>query len=278
MANPNSPLNKYKREPKLYIDLPSKGEYYPPGSLESATELPVYSMTARDEIAVKTPDALFSGHSTVSIIQRCIPGIKNAWAMPMIDVEYCLAAIRLASYGADLNLEGECPECKESNSYTVNLQTIIDYFLTLEYSRKVTVEDLEFYIRPLTYKENSALQKQMFNYQRQIVQHVQNIEDENTQAEELQKIYDSLANVRVNAVVMAIEKVIIDGEEETDKDTIANFVDQNDKKFFQAVAELVGNNNEIWDIPNADVVCPSCNHNYSTNTNLDYSNFFALGL
>ena len=79
MENFTSPLQKYKRQPKLFIDLPSKGAWYSPQVAEKFEELEVYSMSASDEIAVKTPDALITGNAVVNIIQNCIPEIKNAW-------------------------------------------------------------------------------------------------------------------------------------------------------------------------------------------------------
>ena len=80
----NNPLAKHFRQPQLYIQLPSKGKYYPPGTLEMPVtkELPVYPMTAKDELSFMTPDALLNGQGTVDVIQSCIPNIKDAWAMP----------------------------------------------------------------------------------------------------------------------------------------------------------------------------------------------------
>ena len=82
MENKNTnPLQKYFRQPKIYIKLPSNGKWYPNGSLEVTDnmEFPVYAMTARDELMFKTPDALLNGQSTVDVIQSCVPSIKNAW-------------------------------------------------------------------------------------------------------------------------------------------------------------------------------------------------------
>ena len=64
-----SPLKKFQRQPKIYIDLPSKGKYYEsPGIMyeNSYTNLAVFSMTANDEILYKTPDALINGQATAS--------------------------------------------------------------------------------------------------------------------------------------------------------------------------------------------------------------------
>ena len=62
-------------------------------------EVGVYPMTAKDEMLLKTPDALLNGEATVTVIQSCIPAIKNAWAMPSIDCDAALMTIRMATYG-----------------------------------------------------------------------------------------------------------------------------------------------------------------------------------
>ena len=80
----NNPLQNFMRQPKLYITLPSNGMYWPKGSLEvtETGEFPVYSMTAKDELTLKVPDALLNGQGIVDVIQHCIPNIRNAWAIP----------------------------------------------------------------------------------------------------------------------------------------------------------------------------------------------------
>ena len=71
MAGPDqtNPLSKYFRQPKIYLRLPSKGKFYSPGSLvmTESGELPVYAMTAKDELLIKTPDALLNGEATVEV-------------------------------------------------------------------------------------------------------------------------------------------------------------------------------------------------------------------
>ena len=74
-----NPLSKYFRQPKLYIQIPSRGKYYQQGSIEYPEngELEVYSMTAKDELVFKTPDALLNGQATVDVIQSCIQKNKK---------------------------------------------------------------------------------------------------------------------------------------------------------------------------------------------------------
>ena len=111
MQQNTNPLNKYLRQPEIYVKLPSNGKYWPPGSLEMpiSGELPVLPMSTRDEIMVNTPDALLNGEAVVNMIQSCIPNIRNAWAMPSVDLDTVLIAIRIASYGEKMEYTSTCP-------------------------------------------------------------------------------------------------------------------------------------------------------------------------
>ena len=95
-----NPLKKYYRQVKQFVKLPSGYKFYPEGAIEvpESGEVAVYPMTAKDEMLLKTPDALLNGEATVAVIQSCIPAIKNAWVMPSIDCDAALMTIRMATY------------------------------------------------------------------------------------------------------------------------------------------------------------------------------------
>jgi len=274
MQNNESPLKKYRREPKLYIDLPSKGMYYPPGSITKAEEIEVYSMTAVDEIAVKTPDALFTGNAVARLIQRCIPEIKDPWSMPMMDLNHCLTAIRMATYGNKLSIKGSCPSCEASSEYEIDLQNLVTHFGTITFKDHINVNGFDFHLRPLTYREYTQLQKQSFVFQRQIVQQIPNIEDEETRSKELQNIYDQLADLRIMSILQTVVRIEINGEEETDLDEIVDFIENNDKEYFNKLTALSDKNREKWNVPPVDVACNDCNEEYKLSLDLDYSSFF----
>ena len=52
MSNTPNPLSGYFRSPKLYVKLPTGGKFYTKDVVEypDAGELPVFPMTAKDEI------------------------------------------------------------------------------------------------------------------------------------------------------------------------------------------------------------------------------------
>ena len=76
-----NPLANYFRQPAIYLKLPSAGRWWPQGSLElsESQELPIYPMSTKDEILIRTPDALLNGQGVVDVIQSCCPAMKNAW-------------------------------------------------------------------------------------------------------------------------------------------------------------------------------------------------------
>lgn len=277
MEQYTSPLRKYKREAKLIVDLPSKGEFYNKIDLDKAEELEVFSMTPSDEMAVKTPDALFSGNATVKVINRCIPTIKNPWNMPIIDVDFCLTAIRLASYGPELQLSTACKHCGEQNDYALSLQNVLDHFSQQEFINEVNFKGFVFEIRPLTYREFTKVNKETFTFQRQIIQHIPSIEDEAKQREELDKLYNKINRTRIDAIIDAVIRITTpDGEEETNPQEIRNFLENSESEFFNAVTETVVKNRTAWDMPNSKVTCESCGKENEVETELDYSNFFEL--
>ena len=150
-----NPLKKHFRQPKVYITLPSKGNFYPEGSLNmpESGEIPVYSMTAADELTMKTPDALLNGQATVDVIQSCIPAIKDAWKLPSVDLDVCLIAIRLATYGEQMTLKIKTPVTGEEKEMGVDLRQLLDQFANIEYNDVVMLPEMTIRLRPLNYRE-----------------------------------------------------------------------------------------------------------------------------
>jgi hypothetical protein len=124
-------------------------------------ELPILPMTAIDEITYRTPDALFNGSAVVNVIESCVPNIKNAWTMPSIDIDTLLIAIRIASYGNDMDFSSTCPNCSESAERTIDMRNLLDGIKSPDYDKPITQGDMTLYFQPMTYKnlnENNQVQ------------------------------------------------------------------------------------------------------------------------
>ena len=276
MEHSNSPLKKYQRQPKLYISLPSQGNWYPSGSLEKHDEVEVFSMTAGDEINVKTPDALYSGVAVVKLIQNAIPSIKDAWFVPVIDLDYILAAIRLASYGENVELSAKCPHCGEASDYAIAIQHILDHMQAVEFINEVRVNDFIFKLRPLYYKEANQLTRESYTVQRLLKQYVANITDEEKQQEELTKLYERLNEMTKSVIFSSVIEVVTpDNETERHYQFIRDFLENGDMEYYNAIKEVFDQNNERFQIPKTTVSCGSCTKEYSVVPALNYTDFFS---
>jgi len=163
-----NPLIGMMRQPKIYIRLPSGGNFWPEGSLvlPESGEFPVYSMTAKDELALKIPDALMNGQAVVDVIQNCMPDIKNAWQCPNLDLDVILIAIRIATYGEYMTVPINVAEF--NSEYQVDLRRLVDQLQTqITWTSEVAInEDLTVYVRPINYKTMTSSALQTFETQK----------------------------------------------------------------------------------------------------------------
>lgn len=239
-VKPN-PLQKYFRQPKIYIPLPSRGQFYPPNSIEipETGEFPVYPMTARDEIMMKTPDALVNGETTVQVIQSCMPNIKNAWDVPSIDLDTILLAIRIASYGENMEIDINVPVTGEERKYDLNLVSLLDNLSSETYTPTVTLNDLTIHIKPLTYRDFTETSLKTFEEQK--IFNLLNNEKVGTE-EKLLKFNQSFRKL-TDLTILTLEKSIhrISGAdfEVTEHDHIREFVDNADKSVFKNIIDHV---------------------------------------
>lgn len=278
MENYASPLQKYKRQPKLYIDLPSKGIWYPKEYLEKAEELEVYSMTANDEIGLKTPDALYSGVAIKKLIESCVPGIKDAWYVPIVDLDYILAAIRLASFGPTIEMNNQCTECQTKDTYGLEIQKILDHLQLAKPEYEIVINNFKFKVRPLCYKEVSQLQQKIFQIRRTLQQYIMTMEENEEKETKLNELYDQLKDYTFEGVCSAVTEITTpDGESENKKQFILDFIKNGDKDFYNKLSVLFEENRKSLSLPETTVVCSGCGHSSNVNPDLDYANFFAQG-
>ena len=238
-GNENNPLKKYFRKAKLHVTLPSEDKFYPPGSIDvpETGELEVFSMTAKDELSFKTPDALLNGQATVDVVQSCIPAIKNAWIMPSIDIDAALVAIRMATYGESLTMTTKVPVTGEEREYELNLREVLDEFSNLVYENVVTAGDLTIFLRPLTYQEFTKNALKTFEEQRIFnLVNDESISDED-KLQAFTNSFTKLTQLTVDMIVQGIDKIVVGEEEVTNIDHIQDFMKNADKDFFNNVME-----------------------------------------
>lgn len=284
-GNQNNPLKKYFRQAKLHITLPSEYNFYPPGSIEipESGELEVFSMTAKDELSFKTPDALLNGQATVDVIQSCIPAIKNAWIMPSIDIDAALVAIRMATYGETLTMTTKVPVTGEERDYELNLREVLDNFSNLRYENVVQSGELTIYLRPLTYQEFTKNALKTFEEQRIFnLVNDESISDED-KLQAFTNSFTKLTQLTVDMIVQGIDKIVVGEEEVTNRDHITDFMKNADKDFFNHVMQHLNTQKEKYSIKPLEVstspedIAKGAPATFKIPITFDQSNFFASG-
>jgi len=233
----NNPLSKFMRQPKIYITLPSGGEYWAPGSLELTEngEFPVYSMTARDELLFKTPDALMIGQAVVDVIQSCIPNILDAWHTPNIDIDVILIGIRLATYGEKMDTNFSVGE--EEMTYQVDLAMLLNQlYESISWNEKIDIgTSMCLYVKPVTYLTASKTSLNTFETQK-IMNLVNNSElSEEQKIETFKESFKKLTDLTVGIVNGSVYRIESVAGTTEDPDHIAEFMANCDKEIFDAV-------------------------------------------
>jgi hypothetical protein len=272
-----NPLSQYFRQPSIYIKLPSQGQNYLQGTITVPQngELPVYPMTAIDEITYRTPDALFNGQATVNVIQSCIPNIHDAWAIPSIDLDTILIAIRIASYGHDMEFATTCPSCQATSERTIDLRTMLDSLRAPDYNANIANGDLEIYFRPLSYKhlnENSQLQ---FEQQKLLQVIPDSTISEADKMTALTKAFKQLTEITVRSLSISITTIKTPQALVTDQPYIEEFLKNCDRVLFNQIRDHVLELREQSELQPLKLVCDSCSHQYEQALTLDMASFFA---
>ena len=280
------PLENYFRQPQLSMSLPSRGQYWPSGSLaETATgEHPVYAMTARDEIVMKQPDALMNGQATVDVIRSCVPTIVNPWHMPSIDLDAVLVSIRIATYGSNMDMMVTVPKSKETITVQVDLNQTMEQLSRVDINDNISMNNgITVKIKPLNYQQMSKIQLKSYEEQRMI----RTMNDANLTEEQklikYQEIFSKLTNYNIETLVDSIESVTTPQQETvTDRSQIMNWVMNIDSKEANLIKEGMDNLRAQGAIKPITVQSPQSlidqgsPATFETPITLDASNFFGL--
>jgi len=279
----SNPLQKYFRQVKNYMRLPSKGKFYPAGVLDMPVtgELAVYAMTAKDELLFKTPDALMNGQATVDVIQSCVPNIKNAWLMPSIDLDAVLIAIRIATYGENMDVNITVPNTTIKRDFSMDLRLALDDLMSGQFVDTVQIGPMTVTLRPINYKEFSDGAIKSFEEQR-IVNVVNDDKlDEQTKMGMFQQSFRKLTDITIAMVANSVVSISVDGVVVTDPAHITEFIAKSEKNFYSEIMKHVQKQGESFSIKPIKVtstpedIKAGAPATFEVPVTFDQSNFFA---
>jgi hypothetical protein len=275
MSLENNPLKQYFRRPAIYLKLPSLGKMYTPDVVDLPLngELPVYPMTAIDEITARTPDALFNGSAMVDIIRSCVPNIKNPWAINSVDLDAILIAIRAAAGGSELTITSECPSCKEIADYSLNLISVLSQLKSGEYEKELTIDELIIKFKPLTYKEMTEANIGQIELQRTF-NLLEIEEDVAVKTAKMQESLKYITEITMQILSKTIAYIKTPSAFVEQTEYILDFLRHSDKNMYALIRDHNSKLKEDSSLKPLDIKCIHCQHQYQQNYTLDTSNFF----
>jgi hypothetical protein len=274
MALSNNPLKQYFRRPSIYLRLPSGGKY-PPGviNLPESGELPVYPMTAIDEITTRTPDALYNGTALVELMKSCIPDIIDPWRVYSTDLDAILVAIKSASQGNDLEIETQCPKCEETATYGVNLVAVLTSLKSSDYNNELQLGDLSIKFKPLVYREMNEASLSQFEVQKMFV-NLETIDNEDERTKISQKAIKTITEVTMKILSKAIESISTPGSVVIESEFILDFLQNCDKNTYISIRDYHTELKTNSELKPLDIKCIHCANEYKQSFVVNASNFF----
>lgn len=234
MTENTNPLQKYYRQPAIYIKLPSQGKYYDRNTFvpTETGEVPILPMTAKDELTFKTPDAMINGQATVDVIKSCVPNLLDPWKMVNYDTDAILLAIRIATFGETMDIKFTTPITSESQSSTVNLPALLEDLGKIQIKdESITAKGFKVTMQPLDYKTLTKIQIARFEQQKMYGTITASTLTEEQKQSAFAKSFDTLNAVNFSLLLDSIKQIVTpEGHTVTDRQQIIEFCNNADTK------------------------------------------------
>jgi hypothetical protein len=279
MENRINPLKQYFRKPGLWIKLPSQGNFYKekPAELNEMGEIPIYPLTAKDELMLKNADALLNGSAITQMINSCAPTIIDPMTMPAIDLDAVLVAIKRCTYGEIQEVNCTCPQCETANEVSLSLNHIISSIKSVEKLEPVIFDNgITVFIKPVTVHNLLSLNWVQFEQVRNIQIAEQNNIDETAKVNLMQKSYQILTEKNIDIVSSCIDTVLLpDSLAVTDRENIRDWINDLSKPDFAKIEEAIMVTSSMGIDKEFNVTCKNCNTEFKSSLDLNPTTFFA---
>ena len=240
MENTN-PLQKYYRQPQIYIKLPSGGRYYPKDVFTPTEtgDIPILPMTVKDELAFKTPDAMINGQATVDVIKSCVPNLLDPWKMVNYDTDAVLLAIRIATYGETMDISFRVPGTDEEQSHSLNLPALLEDLAKAKIEDETTTsKGFKIEIQPLDYRTLTKIQIARFEQQKMYGTIDSSAMTEEQKQTAFAKSFETLNMVNFSLLVDSIKSISTpEGNTVVDRAQIIEFCNKADTKTITEIQE-----------------------------------------
>lgn len=111
--------------PTEFVDLPSKGKYYPPGHpLKGRESVEIKFMTAREEDILASTALIRRGVVFERLLQSVMVDRIDPNDLLIGDKNALLIATRISGYGPEYETEVQCPACSNKSEFMFDLSEV----------------------------------------------------------------------------------------------------------------------------------------------------------
>ncbi len=268
-----NPLKKFYRAPKLYVNLPSGGRFNDIGEKAANGEIPVFAMTAKDELIMRNPDALLNGDAVMKVIKSCAPDIMDVRNLPVCDVDILLIAIRMATHGSTLQTKLKSPHSGKEDEYDINLESIIEDVKPLPESSSVVLKNgCTVYVKPFSYTIQTRLNLMAYDQSKAL----RNVTDINSEsAKQFTTLFTQLADTNMDVLIESIDKISTpEGVVVSDKKQIREFMNSIESADHNKVDNMIESLNKESTTVIKKFKCKETGSEFESTVRLDPSDFF----
>lgn len=276
----DNPLQKFFRQPSLYIRLPTQNRWYTFDDLElvNNSEIPVYGLSAIDDIMLNTPDAMLNGQALERVIKNCVPAIKNVKNILIPDLETIFVAIRIATNEGKYDYDKKCPKCGHENNFDIQCQHLLDTMSFIEeQDTMIQIDDqLIVYVKPYTFEMRQLYIQKEFEEEKLLRSMSLPTQDEFVAAKLAGEMVDRLTRMTFSLVSNSITKVHLVNEklDVTENDFINEWLTSISSTQANAVIKKVSELNSIGVNKSLEIQCQSCGYEWNDKLNFDPVDFF----
>jgi hypothetical protein len=150
---------------------------------------------------------------------------------------------------------------------------MLEHYNNLEWKDTVKINDLTFHLKPLSYQQSTKFNQEQYVYRKQLAADLSAFSEEEKD-KFITEQFKKLANLQSQTIVSIIDYVEGEGESESDKQAIVEFIKNSDLLVYSTIKAHIENQNKEWQIPAQNVSCSECTKEYKLNITFDQSDFF----
>jgi hypothetical protein len=173
-----------------------------------------------------------------------------------------------------MEIASTCPACNTASDYNVDLRNLLDQVKSSDFKKPIKYSDLEIQFCPMSYQDQTTVNLQNFEQQKQIQQIQESALPDQEKIAQLNKAITQITKLTVDALKHSISSIRTPSTLVTEPEFIHEFLINCDRKLFAQIKDHIIDLRQSTEIPPMTIKCDSCQHEYQQLLNLDQTSFF----